>query len=89
MGNNNEGLGSLFKGILDWATSDDDSPSPKNKEEMAKKLGLETETWVNDRINQMVIVLPENVREQARGMLKRFAEECFAKGAESAMKVAP
>jgi len=77
----------VFGDLLEWATSpSDESPPP---EELAQKLGRETEVWVNDRINQMVIVLPENVREQARSMLRRFAEECFAKGAESAMKVAP
>lgn len=74
---------SVFKKVVDWA-----GEGPGDQE-MAVKLGQETEVWVNDRISQMVIVLPENVREQARSMLRRFAEECFAKGAESAMKVAP
>lgn len=59
----------------------------EEKDMLAKKLQAEMEAFVNKRIAEMVIVVPDDLKDTAKRMLRQFAEECYQKGLDTASKL--
>jgi len=83
------GLTELFETVLDKLAGDDDDGAEKEgeREHIAKKSTQELKAWADKEIASMLVMLPGDYKEQARGMLERFADKCFAKAIEKTQKI--
>lgn len=57
----------------------------EDKDALSANLGKDDEVWAKGRVDEMVAIVPAEMRDQARSLLLAFAEQCFARGAASAI----
>lgn len=83
------GFMELFGDVLDKLAGDEEDGAEKEgtRESIAQKSTEELKAWAAKEIATMLIMLPSEYKEQAKGMLERFADRCFAKAIEKTQKI--
>ena len=76
-----------FEGDTRHASVHDVKAKSEERDTLAKKLQADMEAFVNKRVAEMVIVVPDDLKDTAKRMLRQFAEECYQKGLDTAAKL--